>query len=166
MQSFTGGTDEAQAWRAAQQQQHQPQAPAIMVATSINGSFTAAAAGAAATQQRLAAHAPETMTSWLAELRSTLASGQPFAALSRAGPSSGAFVRCYVKRKKALLGSGDQYHLYLEEGDLYLMSALHYSRQGGSRFLLATDPSDLDKSRSTCVGKVGAGWRGDGWCRA
>jgi hypothetical protein len=104
------------------------------------------------------------MAAWQSELRSMLGSGQPFSALNRAAPSAGGFVRCYMRRKPALLGSGDLYHLYLEESDLYLMSALHYSSKGGSRFLMATDPSDLDKSRSTCIGKVCGGCVWCVWC--
>lgn len=64
-------------------------------------------------------------------------------------------MRCYVVRKKALLGGGHQFTMYLQQGDLYIMSARRYSSKGGlARYLLASDPGDLDKSRSTCIGKV------------
>jgi hypothetical protein len=71
------------------------------------------------------------LVAWLADCRRLLASGQEFEALTRPGPSSGGLARCYIKRRKALLGGGHSFQLFLEEGDLYLMSALRWAALAG-----------------------------------
>jgi hypothetical protein len=63
------------------------------------------------------------LASWVADCRRLLGSGQAYSALTRPGPSSGGLARCYIRRHKALLGGAHSFHLHLEEGDLYLMSA-------------------------------------------
>lgn len=107
---------------------------------------------------RMAPRRAQSTTVWASQLQQLLDSSLRSQAILLPAPSH-ALVRCYVRRSKGgLLGMQYTYRLYLEEGDLELMSAVK------SKPLTADSPSYMlyhgteamrsKKDGSTCIAKV------------
>lgn len=73
--------------------------------------------------------------------------------LSGPGPRGGK-VRCYIRRDKGLRGKFPTYHLFMEEGDAFLLSARRRKRSKSSNYLVSTDPEDLARDSESYFGKA------------
>ena len=73
--------------------------------------------------------------------------------LTCAGPRDGR-IRCYIKRNKGLRGKYPTYHLYMEEGDIFLLSARRRKRSKSSNYLISTDEGDLARDSECYFGKA------------
>ena len=73
--------------------------------------------------------------------------------LSTPGPRHGK-VRCYIIRDKGFRGRFPTYHLFMENGDRFLLSARRRKGSKSSNYLVSTDPEDLTRDSKNYFGKL------------
>lgn len=92
---------------------------------------------------------PEALRLDVADTRSFL--GQP--------PPKVGMIQCYIEREKHPL-YGSKYNLYLEEGDLFLLSSVKRKHNKTSNYLISLDKDDLSRDSGHFYGKLRANFVG------
>ncbi|KAG1666533.1 hypothetical protein FOA52_014430 [Chlamydomonas sp. UWO 241] len=105
---------------------------------------------------------------WEEETMQMMASGpeQKAEAMLRAGPADD-YVRCYVVRKKQMLGAYSTLEMYLENDDTFLMAARRRKKTQSSSYVLSVDLDNLKRESEECTGKLKAsGWEYLLWAKS
>ena len=71
-------------------------------------------------------------------------------------------VQCYIERKKGgpFLKLYPEYHLYLTDGDTFLLAAKKRSQNTTSNYLISTDQNDMSRKSSNFIGKLRSNFLG------
>lgn len=94
------------------------------------------------------------MRAWEAEVAQLIAAECRLEAINKVGPSDGGMVRCYVRRKKSLLGKQATFTLFLENSDIFLMAARRRQKAKNSNYLLCLDKEDMTRGADATIAKL------------
>lgn len=83
----------------------------------------------------------------------------PHECVMRPGPSGG-MARCYMRRSKGFMGMHPVYQLYLQHGDVFLLSARKRKKSRDSTHLVSLDRTDLKRDSSAVLAKLKANYVG------
>ncbi|EFJ48473.1 hypothetical protein VOLCADRAFT_90731 [Volvox carteri f. nagariensis] len=102
---------------------------------------------------------PSAVRLWEEEVKRLLAAGRAEDALQWAAPSDG-MIRCTMRRVKNFMGQTLAYHLFLDNGDTFVLAARKRKKSTNSNYVLSTSQADLGRDSEHRIAKLRANFVG------
>lgn len=101
-----------------------------------------------------------TKASWDVEIKQLIAANSRAAIFDRPAPAGEGLVRCYILRSKGSWGGQLCYSMFLENCDMFLMSARKRKKTKSSYYVISQDEQDTSRHSDKCIAKLKANLMG------